>query len=188
MANRVAERQDAMEDVLSEMFVYGLEIALQEMDRDIIARYAGPEGAQYWPEVNKMEMFDLVKVEIGAGSTGKPNEIRKLNNFRELYPLFQDTLFKMIEMQQLGITFDQNPLKRLLEEGLKRLDERMDIDEFLAINQNEQQSGIVDPRTGQPFQQQGQPQGQPGNGQAGPPISQGIAQQVFNQFQPTQIQ
>ena len=66
LQSRVAERQDVVEDWIAEMAQFAAEILLQEMTLPQVQRIAGADAV--WPQLNKEQIFDLVQIEIRAGS------------------------------------------------------------------------------------------------------------------------
>lgn len=126
---RTGERLDVIEDWLTEIATYSAQVLLQEMTPAQVKRIAGEEAV--WPQLSKSELFDLVEVSIRAGSTAKPNRAREREQWSTLLPTITD----MVSQYNAAITAGALPaakaLRKLLEETLRRFDERLNVDDFL---------------------------------------------------------
>lgn len=129
MMSRTSERQDTNEDFLQEIAQYSAEILLQELTPAQVQRIAGLGYA--WPVMSKAEIFDMVNIEIRAGSTGKPNKLREREQWLEFLPKLQEAVVKVTELRASGQGDLAQALIEMLKETLKRFDERIDIDSFL---------------------------------------------------------
>lgn len=130
LQNRVAERQDAVEDMTAEMATAALEIMLQEFTIDEVKEVVG-EGA-VWPELtNKEAIFRQVRISVRAGSTGKPNILKERESWAQIMPIINDTVTQVAELRMNG-QFDLAQSKiELLKETLRRYDEKLDVDQFI---------------------------------------------------------
>lgn len=138
---------DDLDDLLTEMARVGGEMMLREMSQETIKRDVGPGAV--WPEGNREEYVDRVYLEIQAATTGRPNKGLEIANFERLAPL----------LLQAGA----NPVF-LVREGVKRLDDRLDVNEAFPIIPQ-----MMAPPSGGP------PNGAPAPGQvAGPPSPQAV--------------
>lgn len=172
LASRVGERQDELEDFLTEVATYVLELLLQHWTIAIARKVAGPKAV--WPEMDKRDIFELVEVKIKAGSTGKPDKAREQQVWSTGLQAFTELITKALEYrQQTQVQNDQNPYALLLQETLKRYDERLDIDEFLPkletqnAGQPGSNQGINGANPGQAVGQPGTPGGIPGQNPGG---------------------
>ena len=131
LAVDTSERNDVVEDWLFEIYKYSAEILLQEMSVEQVKRIAGPTAE--WPEIEltKNQVFDMVRLEIKAGSTGKPNREREIRRWLELLPQLKESLIAIAEMNQQGQNKQAEILTKLLRETMSRLDERMDLEELM---------------------------------------------------------
>lgn len=129
MMSRTGERQDTIEDLMQEMTQYAAEIALQRLTPQQVQRIAGP-GAT-WPQLAKEEIFNLVTIEIRAGSTGKPNKTRERDQWIQFMPVFKDMVTEIVELRAKGQPDMANALIEMLKETLRRFDERLDLDTFV---------------------------------------------------------
>ena len=94
------------------------EMLLAEMPKAKVQELIG-RGAT-WPEVARDDVARSIFFKIEAGSTGRPNEQADLNNFNVIAP-------------QLGQLMTQagKSLEPLIKEGVRRLGDKLDVDEFL---------------------------------------------------------
>lgn len=137
MMSRTTERQDAVEDVLQEVAQYCAEICLQELTLPQVQRIAGV-GAS-WPQLSKDDIFDLVQIQIRAGSTGKPNKQQEREQWIEFMPTFQEMVTKIVELRQQGQVDMAKALTEMLKETLRRFDERLELDLFIPNDDEGQQ-------------------------------------------------
>jgi hypothetical protein len=105
---------DDLDDFLSELCRAGGEMLQQMLSAEMARRIAGP-GAS-WPST-KTEMYNSeLFLESEAAGSGRPNRQLEVSNFQMMAPLL---------MQLPGI----NP-EALAKEGIKRLDDRLSIEDF----------------------------------------------------------
>ena len=133
MMSRTAERQDMNEDFMQEICQFSAEILIQELTEQQVMRIAGP-GAT-WPKMSKDDIFDMVRIDIRAGSTGKPNKEKERQQWIEFMPTFQDMAMKVIEMRQAGNADMANAMTEMMKETLRRFDERLDIETFIPAEE-----------------------------------------------------
>ena len=88
------------------------------MSPEQVTKIVGPGAV--WPQLTLDQIADELVLEIEAGSSGKPNRVQELRNWREILPFV---------IQIPGI----NP-EWLGRETLRRLDDRMDLTD--AFKQN----------------------------------------------------
>lgn len=128
--SRTGTDRDTLEDVLRDIAQYTAELALQCLTTEQVQKIAGPKA--FWPFGMEIDdILNLVEVEIDAGSTGKPNSSAEKKAWSVILP--QLTAL----MQQIRATQATDPgfaeaLKNLLVETLKRLDDRLSVDRFIA--------------------------------------------------------
>ncbi len=129
LQSRVAERQDVVEDWISEMAQYAAEICLQEMTLPQVQRIAGANAV--WPKFSKEQVFDLVSIDIRAGSTGKPNRNKEREQWAQMLPQIQQAVQTVMQLRQGGQNDMAETVIKLLEETLRRFDDRIDIEQFM---------------------------------------------------------
>lgn len=129
LAGRSNEMQDSIEDWMEDIAKYCAEIILQEMTTEQIMRLVGPGAV--WPEMDKREIFELVNVEIRAGTTGKPNKLQEQKQWLEFLPQLQELFVQVSELRAKGDAQTADKLITIARETIRRLDERIDVEEFL---------------------------------------------------------
>lgn len=149
LSGRTGEFRDKLEDLLQEMDEYGAQILLQELTPAQVERYTGPHkmglapdplnaGVQIsvierpsydWPQFSRDQIFDMVEIDIVAGTTGAPDKIQAQETWSKLFPLVQQLLMQIMQISAQGGDF--GPLEALLRETLLRFDDRIDVDMFL---------------------------------------------------------
>jgi hypothetical protein len=106
------------------------EMLIQEMREDTVKKLVG-RGA-VWPSIRRQELQEAIFVKIAAGSMGRPNQMAELNNFKVIGPQLGDYMAK-----------SGRDLEPLIKEGVRRLGDKLDVDEFLKPAQL--QAPPVDP-------------------------------------------
>jgi len=129
LSSRTNERQDIIEDWIVDMAQYAAEILLQVLTPQQVQRIAGRKAS--WPELRKEEIFDLVQIEIRAGSTGKPNKAREQEQWVKFLPEIQKLIQAVAELRSTGQGEMAEALIKVAEETLRRFDERIEVEEFL---------------------------------------------------------
>ena len=129
LASRSGEMQDAIEDWIRDIAIYIFELCLQEIDINKAQRLAG-KGA-HWPEMDKEEIFDLVQIEVRAGTSGKPNKIQEQKQWLELLPQLKELIESVAMLRTEGKDDMADVLVNVARETLRRFDERMDVEEYL---------------------------------------------------------
>lgn len=129
LASRTGERQDDIADWIGDMAQYAAEILLQELTTQQAQRIAGESAV--WPEMSKDEALDLVRIEIRAGSMGKPNKAKEQEQWTKVLPLIQEGMKEITELRAKGMNDMADAAVELLRETLRRFDERIDLDKFI---------------------------------------------------------
>lgn len=150
LQSRVAERQDVVEDWIADMARYAAELCLQELAPPQVKRIAGE--AAVWPQLTKEQVFDLVQIEIRAGSTGRPNRNREREQWVQMLPQIQQSVQQIMQLRQVGQNDMAETVVKLMEETLRRFDERIDIESFIP-QQRQQNGGAVPPELKQQIEQ-----------------------------------
>lgn len=130
LASRSDYRRDVTEDLIQEMATCAAEMLLQELTVPQVEFIAGQGSV--WPMMAKNEVFALINIEIRAGSTGKPNQAKEREQWKELLPVLQGTITQIFELQMAGNMQLASVMRSLLKETLRRYDERMDLEELLG--------------------------------------------------------
>ncbi|WP_068314956.1 hypothetical protein [Polycladidibacter hongkongensis] len=112
------------------------QIMLQELSRQTVRKIAGP-GA-FWPELGLSEIAQEIRLEIEAGSSGKPNAAAELQNWERMLPF-------LIQMPGVQPHW-------LARETIRRLDDKLDLTEAIADNLPSivAQNGLTQPTPADP--------------------------------------
>ena len=154
---------DELDDFLTILARSALEILLQELTVQQATRIAGDTAI--WPPGNmsKEEVFNLVALEIRAGSTAKPNKAIEQQLWTQFGPQIMDTVMKtneLIGMKQIELA---EITIEMLRESLRRFDVRIDLNDLfrgliLKIKQAQQGPTEADLRAQQRQEQMEQAQ------------------------------
>lgn len=135
---------DDLDDFLTDIAEAGGEVMLRELSLETVQRIAGVGAV--WPEGDEIEDFiNFVHLQVVAASSGRPNKALEISNFVQLAPI----------LLQAGVN-----AHFLVREAIKRLDDRLDIDEAFQLGPAQAMSAM--PIGGQPQQgggMQNPPQG-----------------------------
>jgi hypothetical protein len=115
-ASSMGSAIDDIDSTLTELARAAGQILLLNVSEETVKEICGPGAV--WPSLTKGEVARELTLEIEAGSSGRPNQQQELMAFEKLAPIL---------MQLPGI----NPIA-LAKEAIKRLDDRLDIDELIA--------------------------------------------------------
>jgi len=128
-ASRTSADRGELEDMLTDFAVYTSEGAIQEIQPLGAQRIAGPMA--YWPYgMDVQDLLTLVSIDIEAGSSGKPDLAADKANWATILPLLQKLMVQIRQTQQIDPPLAKS-LENLLNETLKRMDDRLDISEFI---------------------------------------------------------
>lgn len=146
LSGRTGKFRDSVEGMLSEMSRYAAQILLQELTPAQVERYTGPnKDAQIdpmsgqviqpaaqsydWPQLSRDQIFDMVEVSIVAGTSGAPDKTQSQEIWAKVLPVIQPLVSQMMQLGAQGI--DCKPLEAILRETLTRLDDRIDVEQFI---------------------------------------------------------
>jgi hypothetical protein len=128
--SRTSTDRDTLEEMLTELAIYTSELGVQEMELDVVKRIAGPQA--YW--LHGMDVEDLltmVEVDIAAGTTGSPNKAAEKQAWSMILPLLEKSIMQIRQVQG-GDAALALALTNVLKETLRRIDDRLDVADFLA--------------------------------------------------------
>lgn len=151
LQSRVAERQDVVEDWIAEMAQFAAELCLQEMALSEVQRIAGQDAV--WPQMNKEQIFDLVNIEIRAGSAGRPNKAKEREQWGQMLPQIQQSITQIAQLRETGQNDMAETMMKLMEETLRRFDERIDIESFMPPKKEGEEQPQIPPEVQQQMQQ-----------------------------------
>ena len=152
-ASRTGADRDNVEGMLQDLAEYTTELALQSLPIEFVQRLAGPRA--FWPTGMDFEdIITLVELDIKAGSTGKPDQENLRQSWSVLLPLVTQIMTQIQQAQFMGNLPLAEALKNVLRETMRRLDERISIDQFIPQGDLPNLQGVA---------------GLPGTGDAEPP-------------------
>ncbi len=131
LRGRSAERQDTLEEMLTELGSYALQVCLRKMTPADVAQIVGEVAAQHWPTLTAEQVFEQVLVEVRGGSTGKPDRLQEQDRWTKLQPVIEKTVLTVSELYEKGQVRLGQALVAMLRETLRRFDERIELDQFL---------------------------------------------------------
>lgn len=134
LAARVSEFRDQVEDWLTEIAQYASELCLLAMTPqqvETIMGAPGPDGPTFeWPDQATPEaVFNLVQIQIRAGSTAAPNKLQMQENWNKALQLLMPMIDKIRQIDMAGA--DSTPERELVKETAARFDETIDVERFL---------------------------------------------------------
>jgi hypothetical protein len=126
---RTGTDRDTLEEMLTDFAHYTSECAIQEIKPVGAQRIGGPKT--FWPYGMDVEdLLTMVEIDIAAGTTGKPNAQADKQNWSTFMPMLQQALGH-IRMAQAGDPGLATAMINILKETLRRLDDSLDINDFL---------------------------------------------------------
>ena len=128
-AGRADETRDTNEDVIAEIGRYAAEVLLLELDLAEVQRLAGPQAV--WPELSRDDIFEKVKLDIRAGSSGRPDKRLDQERWSQLLPILERLMDKVLQLASMGA--DPSPYISLARETLRRYDDSLELEEFFPM-------------------------------------------------------
>lgn len=135
---RTSLMADVVEDWLSDMAGYAAQLLLQNVHADVIKQKFGDEAV--WPQLSKEDVFNLVTISIRAGSSSRPNRMRERDQWIQLMPSIEKSIQVFSEAKQSNNEELKNLTINLLDETLRRFDEKLDAKTLLGINEEEEEA------------------------------------------------
>lgn len=154
LRGRNAERQDVMEDLLSELGTYTLQMMLRKLPEQAVKEIAGPEAV--WPRLSQDQIFKLVTVEVRGGSTGRPDRLQEQDRWTKLLPVVEKAMAQVGELRAAGNHEQAQAVIELIKETLRRFDERLDLETYMPTPKEGEQGPpdpMQDPRVSELMQQ-----------------------------------
>lgn len=140
LRGRSAERTDVIEDLLSEVGGFVLEMCLRKLTPEEVQTIAGPQAQ--WPQLSVDDILRNVSVRVRGGSTGKPDRLQEQDRWTKLLPVIKDTVKEIVATRQAGQEQLAQLAMALLKETLRRFDERFEVEQYLPEQkQGEQGDG-----------------------------------------------
>jgi hypothetical protein len=127
---RTTANRDAIEAMLTDLAEYTLQQALQCLTGADAQKYAGSKA--FWPHGMDIEdLFQLIEVEIEAGTTGKPRQATELQAWGTLLPLVQKLIVEIEQAMGNGNMALANSYIELIKETMLRLGDESDPERFI---------------------------------------------------------
>ena len=144
MLTRVGERQDSLEDMISEMGQALLEMCLHAMPREDVVRYAGESAL--WPQLDVADIHQLLTLSVRAGSSGRKSRQEDQQSWSVLMPVLMQAVTEIFTLRQQGLIALADSKMELIRETLRRTDDRIDIETIMpwakAIGPEASQAGM----------------------------------------------
>ncbi|MCC7144253.1 MAG: hypothetical protein IT349_19330 [Candidatus Eisenbacteria bacterium] len=140
MMSRTNEMQDANEDAITEMADFALQMFLLELTEGHVVRVAGPQSV--WPRMSKEDVYNMVRIQVRAGSTGKPNKNKEREQWLALLPELKELVLTISQLMGQGMTPIADSLVEIAKETLLRFDEKIDVEKFLPFAKSNDPTGM----------------------------------------------
>jgi len=147
---QITADSDEVEDWFKRLAKHSLELLLQVLTVDQVVSVAGPqakpkvdrktgeplgelEDGIIWPEeLAKGEIFNLLRMQIQAGSSGKPNVDKETQVWTQfIMPKVTELITAVADLREKKQEELADSLISIAQETLRRMDERFDIEEFI---------------------------------------------------------
>lgn len=125
---RVSAFVDTVEDWISEMAHYSLEVLLLELSQDQVRQICG--AAAVWPEMSREDIYERVRAQVLAGTTSKPNKRMERETWMAFLPQLMSMMQAYAALSAQGQSVAAGAVKEVAKETARRFDERINIDRF----------------------------------------------------------
>lgn len=139
LSGRVSEFRDAIEDVLTDMAKYAVQILLLTLDKSHITEMLGEQiqvletGEEKllwdWPQMSREEVADQINIKVRAGTTGMPNKLEQQDKWLQLLGVMQPIIQMIMQMEAQGM--DSSSLRNIFKHTLAVFDDSLDSEDFL---------------------------------------------------------
>ena len=127
---RTTSNRDYLEGMLTELANYTAQQALQCLTGQDAQKYAGDKA--FWPHGMAIDdLFQLIEVDIEAGSTGKPRQATELQAWGTLLPMIKQTIQEIEQALATGNLALANANIELIKETMLRLGDESDPERFI---------------------------------------------------------
>jgi len=131
--------QDEIEEWYKELSTYVWQILLKVLTPQQVQEIAGQEAQ--WPEaeISLPKIYNQLRLEVKPGSSGKPNKIKETETLTTVMPIAREMIEGIAKLQAEGQDEIAETMKIVLQEFLRRADERFDVAEFFPQDGNEEE-------------------------------------------------
>jgi len=131
--------QDELEEWYKDLAIYVWQILLKVLSPQQVQEIAG-DGAQ-WPEaeISLPRIYNQLRLEVKPGSSGKPNKIKETETLTTIMPIAREMIEGIAKLRAEGADEIAQTAKIVLQEFLRRADERFDVEEFFPEDGNEEE-------------------------------------------------
>lgn len=144
---RTGSRRDSIEGTLSHAALYTIEVGRKYLTDEEVREIAGPNA--FWPPYEgPADLRRMVKVDIRAGTTGKPNTKADREAWGVLLPQLQGAIMQYAQLVGAARKDLAESIKKLARMTAEKAGARIDIDSLFPTAP----STPVDPATGMPAQ------------------------------------
>lgn len=138
MADSATSRQlyqaDQLEQALGKLGRYALELLVHHLDRQTVAAIVGSAG-RIWPEsLPPTQVLQMLKVQVVAGSAGKPDRMAELNRLVSVMPLIEKQMLLAQQAKQAGDFEMAKAARNVAGEVLYRADERLSLESIWPVS------------------------------------------------------
>ncbi len=134
---RSSSRRDSEESQLSDLAQYTCEISRVYLSDEDVRFIAGP--AAFWPPyLGPDDLTEFVRIEIRAGSSGKPNTALERQSWANLLPLLQTGITQIGQLRGASPESMADAMEQLMRLTAERSGERFDIDQLIPQNDGSQ--------------------------------------------------
>lgn len=126
---RTSFQRDSLDEQMRDLANYCAEVASQKLTAEDAKEIAGPFA--FWPKLTIDSLNQLIKVNIRAGSSGKPDTAAQQQAWATTMPVLQSMVVQIGQLR--GSSPDQiaDCLEALVVETINRTGDKLDPDRFL---------------------------------------------------------
>lgn len=127
---RTSGRRDVLEEALTELAQYTVEIARVYLSADDVRKIAGPDAM--WPEYGGPDdLTNMLHVDIRAGSSGKPNTMAERESWATMLPMLQTGVAQIGQLRGASPQAIADSMEELLRLTAEKAGDRIDIDQLI---------------------------------------------------------
>ena len=159
LSGRVSELRDMIEAFCQEIAEYVAQMALMELDEVRVEKIMGPHKTEMvqmvdpltmmttmqpqvvelsydWPQMDRAGIFDMLELQVRAGTSGKPDSMERRESWGMVLPELKNTIMQIIQVRATG--GDAAPLEELLKKTVELFDDSMEVASLIPQHQPQQ--------------------------------------------------